>query len=50
MSQNVGFLVRSFVVSRREGEVWFEAGETGVGGLEGMKNEGMEATVEIMAT
>ena len=30
--------------------MWVEEGETGVGGLEGMKNDGIEATVEIMAT
>ncbi len=38
------------MVSRREGAVWVDEGETGVGGLAGMKNEGMEATVLIMAT
>ncbi len=27
-----------------------EEGETGVGGLEGMKKEGIEMTVEIIAT
>ena len=32
------------------GAVCVEEGETGVGGLEGMKKEGIEATVEIMAT
>lgn len=37
-------------VWRRSGAVWVEEGETGVGGLEGMKKDGMEATVEIMAT
>ena len=32
------------------GGVCVEEGDTGVGGLEGMKKEGIEATVEIMAT
>lgn len=38
------------MVSRREGVVCVEEGQTGVGGLAGMKNEGTEATVEMMAT
>lgn len=32
------------------GAVCVEEGETGVGGLEGMKKEGIEMTVEIIAT
>ena len=32
------------------GAVCVDEGETGVGGLEGMKKEGIEETVEMMAT
>ncbi len=38
------------MVSRREGALCVEDGETGVGGFEGMKKEGMEAMVAMMAT
>ena len=38
------------MVSEREGVACVDEGETGVGGFAGMKNEGMVATVEIMAT
>lgn len=46
----MGLRLNMLIVEGREGEVRLDAGETGVGGLEGMKKEGREATVEIMAT
>ena len=33
-----------------EGRGWVEEGEEGVGGLDGMKNEGIVATDEMIAT
>ena len=38
------------MVSRRPGAEWVEEAETGVGGFAGMKNDGMDTTVEMMAT
>lgn len=37
-------------VCRIDGRMWLEEGEEGVGGAAGMKNEGMVAIDEIIAT
>lgn len=47
---NVGFRSRRRRVVRREGGWWVEDAETGVGGREGTKKEGMVANVEMRAT
>ncbi len=38
------------MVWEREGDAWVDEAETGVRGLEGMKKEGIVATVLMMAT